>query len=505
MRRTLHRCRAPGDFDRFWSSQSGTDSKASRILGALGFGQRCNQRFRRDGGCYSAKKDPKAKPPRGERKPRPNEEDDGPRKPFSNQKDFVAPKVEVPNIRQGLPDELKNELDAAIADVDFERLLVGDASLQVGRQLEEGQRYQGKVLKIHHENVFISLGGPDEGIVPLLQFNDTPKEGDQIDCLVRRFNREEGLYELSLPGEMTSVSDWEDLEEGAVVEARIESANTGGLECKVGNIRGFIPMSQIAEYRIETPADFVGQKLLCVVTEANMRRGNLVLSHRAVLEREKAEKKKERFAKLEVGQVTEGTVRKVADFGAFVDIGGLDGLIHVSQLSWDRIKHPSEVVKEGDKIQVRIEKIDPDTGKIGLSYRVLQDHPWNDIDTRFPVGSVVRGVVSRLANFGAFVKLATGIEGLIHLSELSTRRVSAASSVVKEGQEVEVKVLSSDKEAQRMSLSLKQAQAPTVVEAPEEKEEEPAPVPTKIKSKHTGPLKGGINKSNGGELFGLKW
>lgn len=194
------------------------------------------------------------------------------------------------------------------------------------------------------------------------------------------------------------------------------------------------------------------------------------------------------------------------DFGAFVDIGGLDGMIHVSQLSWDRIQHPSEVVKEGDKIQVRIEKIDPETGRIGLSYRALQDSPWQDADAKFPIGGVIKGVVSRLANFGAFVKVATGVEGLIHLSELSNRRVSGVAGLVKEGQEVEVKVLSVDREAQRMSLSLKQAQAPSAAEvAAAEEAEETASVPTKMKNKHTGPLKGGTDRSNGGEQFGLKW
>lgn len=145
-----------------------------------------------------------------------------PEKLFFQPERICCSKVEVPNIAQGLSEDLKSELDAAIADVDFDRLLVGDASLQVGRQLEDGQRYSGKVLKIHHENVFISLGGPDEGIIPLLQFNDTPKDGDTIDCLVRRFNREEGLYELSLPGETTSVSDWEDVEEGVSLKLELK-------------------------------------------------------------------------------------------------------------------------------------------------------------------------------------------------------------------------------------------------------------------------------------------
>ena len=391
--------------------------------------------------------------------------------------------------------------------VDLDRLLVGDASVQVGRRLEDGQRYPGRIIKIHNENVFISLGGPDQGVVPLLQFNDMPKEGDTMDCLIRSFNQEEGLYEVAIPGEAITVSDWSDLDEGSVVEAKVESANTGGLECLVGSVRGFIPISQIAEYRVETPADFIGQKLLCVVVEANPRRGNLVLSHRALMEREKEAKRKDRLAALEVGQVTEGTVRKVADFGAFVDIGGLDGLIHVSQLSWERVKHPSEVVKEGDKVQVRIEKIDPETGKIGLSYRALQDHPWHGIETKFPPGAMVRGTVTRLANFGAFVRVSTGIEGLIHLSELAYRRVSSAGQIVQEGQELEVKVLSVDGEAQRMSLSLKQAQAkPEEADKADASEPEPEDAsPRRVAKKPNGPLKGGIDRGNGGEQFGLRW
>lgn len=454
------------------------------------------------------------KPGDGNRKKRPQgpregEEDDGPRQGYderSSRSSYVS-KVEVPNIRSGLPEDLARELDAAITDLDFDKLLVGDASVQIGRRLEDGQRYSGRIIKIHNENVFLSLGGPDQGVVPLLQFNETPKEGDVMDCLIRGFNQEDGLYEVAIPGEAVTVSDWSDLDEGSVVEAKVESANTGGLEALVGSVRGFIPISQIAEYRVETPADFIGQKLLCVVVEANPRRGNLVLSHRALMERDKEAKKKERMASLEVGQIHEGTVRKVLDFGAFVDIGGLDGLIHISQLSWEKIAHPSEVVKEGDKVQVRVEKIDPETGKIGLSYRALQDHPWENIESKFPVGSVMRGTVSRIANFGAFVKMGTGIEGLIHLSELAYRRVSSVGNLLKEGQDVEVKILSADAESQRMSLSLKQAQAkPDDVGGTEAEVEEVVVEDTKKKSKKpTGPLKGGIDRGNGGEQFGLRW
>ncbi|MCU0710120.1 MAG: S1 RNA-binding domain-containing protein [Pirellula sp.] len=416
----------------------------------------------------------------------------------------TAPKVPVPNARVRNASE-DDELASVLAGADLDALMAGDKVGRVGVGLESGARYQARVIKIHNANVFVSLGGPNEGVIPLLQFTDMPTEGMLVDVVIRAFNADEGLYELSIPGEAISANDWSDLEEGAVVEARVESANTGGVECKVGNVRGFIPISQLSEFRIESAADFVGQRLLCVITEANPRRGNLVLSHRAVLEREKEQKRQERLASLEIGQHCEGIVRKVMDFGAFVDIGGLDGLIHISQLSWDKIKHPSEVVKEGDKVQVRIEKFDPKTGKISLSYRTLQDDPWNDVEARFPTGATVRGTVSRLANFGAFVKLATGIEGLIHISELAHRRINNVSQVLQEGQEVEVKILTVDRNAQRIGLSLKATQS-----APESSRPESAAAPQEEARressvrKYQGPLRGGTGSSGAGELFGLK-
>ncbi len=419
---------------------------------------------------------------------------------------YVAPRIAVPTARTPLSADQMNELESALQDADLDALMIGDKSLQVGRSLEMGQRYPAKVLKIHNDNVFFSLGGPDEGVVPLLQFLDMPQVGQQFDVVVRSFDEAEGLFMLSIPGESVTVEDWSDLESGAVVDAKIESANTGGLECKVGGIRGFIPMSQISEYRVEDASSYVGQTLACVVTEANPRRGNLVLSHRAVLERERQAKKAERMSSISIGDMLEGTVRKITDFGAFVDLGGLDGLIHISQLSWEKVKHPSEVLNEGDKVKVRIEKIDAETGKIGLSYRSMQDHPWVNIDARFPVGAVVKGTVSRIAAFGVFVKVAPGIEGLVHVSEIAHRRISSPSSVVQEGQEVETKVLSVDREAQRMSLSIKQAQAAPAVEENEAKEdvaEEPVRKPAV--SKFKGQLKGGIGSGSGGDRFGLKW
>ena len=297
--------------------------------------------------------------------------------------------------------------------------------------------------------------------------------GAEIEVIVKGYHEDDGLYELLIPGASAHVEDWSDLVEGSLVEARITGANTGGLECKVGSIRGFIPSSQIAMFRVEDYAEFLEQKLLCVVTEVNPKRKNLVLSRRAVLEREKEEARKQLLESMEVGQVVEGVVRKILDFGAFVDIGGIDGLVHISQLSWDHINHPNEVLQEGQKIRVKIEKVDLQTGKIGLSYRDLLEHPWVHIDEKFPIDAVVQGTVSRIAKFGAFVKLAPGVEGLIHISELSHARVPSVGSVVSEGQEVEVKVLSVDTAAQRIALSMRAVLPEPVAEEPEPEAESP--------------------------------
>ncbi|QDV23792.1 S1 RNA-binding domain-containing protein [Aureliella helgolandensis] len=418
----------------------------------------------------------------------------------------VVPKVEVPSRRRPLSQDMEDELEAALAASDLDSMLIGDSMLQVGKMLEDGQRLQAKVMKAQGEFVFLSLGGANEAVIPALQFEELPEEGTQLDVIVRGFLPQEGLYEVTVPGNAVDVADWSDLNEGDVVEAVVTGSNTGGLECKVGSIDGFIPASQASEFRIENLEELVGQKLLCIVNEANPRRGNLVLSHRAVLEREKKEKREERLANLEVGAAVEGIVRKILDFGAFVDIGGLDGLLHISQLSWERIKHPSEILTEGDTIQVRVDKIDPQSGKIGLSYRSLQEDPWSKVDAEFPVGALIHGTVTRIAEFGAFVRIATGVEGLIHVSELAHHRVHSVGSVVEEGQELEVKVLSVDSDQQRISLSLKAAQAapaPAENSAAAEAVEEPPAKP--VLPKHEGPLKGGTARPSGGEQFGLKW
>jgi small subunit ribosomal protein S1 len=373
--------------------------------------------------------------------------------------------------------------------------------------LEDGQRVHATVLKSDEDGVFVSLGGPDQGVIPLEQFSaDPPAPGTPLEVIVRGLSKADGLYQLTIPGEAISVTDWSDIDTGSIVEATITAANTGGLECTVAGIRGFMPISQIAEHRIENAADYVGKKLTCVITEANPRRGNLVVSHRAILERERESKRQEQLEKIEVGDLLEGVVGTVKDFGAFVDLGGLEGLIHVSKLSWERIKHPSEVIEPGQRVKVKVEKIDKQTGKISLSYRDLLENPWDAACASLAPGSVITGTVSRIAAFGAFVRIVPGVEGLVHVSEIASHRVSNVASFLSEGQEVQAKVLTIDRDSQKISLSIKQAhhKAPET-KGPEEDEGEVEARQPAVKATHTGPLRGGNNQPTGGEKFGLRW
>ena len=453
-----------------------------------------------------AKTSGKGKPGNKKSNPRPRLAGDKP-KPKQPQK---APKskVAIPNPRHALPDDIQAELDAELAATDVEAMLSGPAGMaHRDEPLSEGASVQGQVLKIHDDSVFVALGGPDEGVVAFDQFEQEPAIGDSIEVLVRGISREDGLYALGLPGSAIEASDWEDIDEGSVVEVTVTGSNSGGLECKVGGMKGFIPISQISEYRVEDTTEFVDQKFRCVVTESSQKRGNLVLSRRAILEREREEKRKEQLEQIEVGDELQGTVRTIKDFGAFVDLGGLDGLIHISKLSWDRVKHPSEVLEVGQQVTVKLDSVDKETGKISLSYRDLLENPWDTAEQEFEVGSVHKGSVTRIAAFGCFVRLAAGVEGLVHISELAHHRVSKVGAFVNEGEEVEVKILTFDRDAQKVSLSIKAAQQapvdPTKQADKEELDEPPREVA--VKASHTGPLKGGNNQDTGGAQFGLRW
>jgi len=408
-----------------------------------------------------------------------------------------------------IPKSLDDEIAEAMGGDSFDQLMAGQMGTSEddsSDELEPETRRRATVMRINGDDVFFSLNVRNEGVASLKQFKSPPEIGQMMDVVVARLNAEDGLYEVAIPGAAVSVADWSDINEGSVVDARITGSNTGGLEAMINGIRGFIPASQIALHRVENFGDYVNQKLQCVVTEANPERKNLILSHRALLERAREAEREEKLKQIAVGQKHKGTVISLKDFGAFVDMGGIEGLVHISKMSWDRINHPSEVLEAGQQIEVTIEKIDEESGKIGLSYRDTQANPWDSVDQNYPVGVPAKGVVTRIMEFGAFVKLEPGVEGLIHVSELAHHRVFKVGNVVKQGEEVEVKVTSVDRESQRIGLSLKAMGPAPVKEEKKKPEEEIDDTPRELAVKPTNkPLKGGNNKSSGGEQFGLNW
>ena len=407
-----------------------------------------------------------------------------------------------PSVRDRFTPDMEDELQQAMGGASMDDLL-GTGTKDDEQPFEPNSLQGGQVAAIRRDDVFVEFSGHRQGIVSLRQFDSPPRPGDLVQVVIQRLNPEDGLYELTLPNKAVQVDDWSDLAEGATIEVRVTGHNAGGLECEVNHIRGFIPVSQIALYRVEDLAQFVDQRFTCVINEADPDRRNLVLSRRAVLEREREESRQQMLGSLEPGQIHEGVVRKLMDFGAFVDLGGVDGLLHVSQLAWGRVKHPSDVLHEGQHVKVRVEKVDPSTGRISLAYRDLMESPWTGASLKYPPHSTAKGVVTKLMDFGAFVELESGIEGLVHISELSHKRIWRASDVVKEGQEVEVMVLSVDPEAQRMSLSMRTLSAPP---EPVKKDDEPgeAAITKKKHHKPTGPLLGGLGGKTG-DRFGLKW
>ena len=444
-----------------------------------------------------------------------------------------------PNVRQELSEEEQAEFDAIVGDAAVDAVLDSSAAA-APEELAADTKLKGKVASVTADSVILDLGSHRQGVVPLKQFEpkaspvapapakpeekpkgeakpeeattdkDTkshaPEIGAELDVVVVRLNSDEGIYDLSLPTASVDVGNWDEVSVGQTVDITITGKNKGGLECTVSGIRGFMPMGQISVYRVENPEEYVGQKLTAVITEANRSKKNLILSHRAIMERERAAKRDQLLQELAPGQLRDGVVRSLRDFGAFVDLGGVDGMVHVSKLSWDRVNHPKDVLSEGQQIKVKVEKVDRETGKIALSYREAAANPWDTAEADYPVGSTVKGKVSKIMDFDGFVRLGPGVEGLIHISELDYKRVNRTADVLSEGQEVEAKVLSVDRSKQRIALSLKALKAAPVKEEKTADEDLSLPkdAPRKPRRKDKN-LKGGIGGPSGGEQFGLKW
>src|SRR5262249_53646673 len=354
---------------------------------------------------------------------------------------------------------------AAMDDAEYERLLdMYDVSF---KNFAEGEVVKGVVLQVSESEVIVDVGYKSEGIIPVDEFRDETgkisiKVGDSVDVLLEKTEDKEGYVVLSKE-KAEKMKVWDDVErayqERRVVVGRVIERVKGGLAVDIG-VRAFLPGSQVDLRPVRNLDSLKGQELRMRVIKVNKKRGNIVLSRKAVLEEENAEKKRDTLGTLEEGKVLMGTVKNITEYGAFVDLGGIDGLLHITDMSWGRINHPSEVLNVGDEIKVQVLKFDRETERVSLGYKQLKADPWTTATIKYPVSTRVKGKVVSLTDYGAFVELEEGVEGLIHVSEMSwSKKVKHPSKILTVGQEVECQVLGIDQEAHRISLGLKQTES----------------------------------------------
>ncbi|NLK01329.1 MAG: bifunctional 4-hydroxy-3-methylbut-2-enyl diphosphate reductase/30S ribosomal protein S1 [Clostridia bacterium] len=349
------------------------------------------------------------------------------------------------------------------------------------KRIRRGEIVQGTVVQISEQEVLVDIGGKSEGIIPLYELStekvDDPKEilevGDDIEVQILREENEEGHPVLSKK-RVDKRKVWEQLEEAfdseEELEAEVVEVVKGGLLVDLG-IRGFVPASLVERGYVEDLSQYLGETLRLRVIELDRSRNKIVFSRKAILDEEHEKLRQETWDSLEEGQVREGVVRRITDFGAFVNLGGVDGLLHVSEISWGRVEHPADVLSEGQEMDVKVLGVDREEGKVSLGLKQLLPNPWETAEEKYPVGSIVDGKVLRIAPFGAFVEVEPGVEGLVHISQLADEHVEKTEDVVSIGEIIPVKILSVDPGAQRMSLSLRQARQPKVKEVKEERKE----------------------------------
>ncbi|MBI3625547.1 MAG: 30S ribosomal protein S1 [Candidatus Rokubacteria bacterium] len=329
---------------------------------------------------------------------------------------------------------------------------------------EEGEIVIGRIVQVRGGEVLVDVGYKSEGTIPLEEFlrsGTVPKVGDEIEVYLEAKEDAEGLIVLS-KDRADKIKVWDVVsrayEKGSPVEGKVVEVVKGGLAVDVG-VRAFLPGSQVDLRPVKNLASLVGQLIRAKVIKLNRRRGNVVLSRRALLEEEREERKRHTLSVLHEGMALTGTIKNITDYGAFVDLGGIDGLLHVTDMSWGRIGHPSEIFQVGDQVEVVVLHFDKETSRVSLGYKQKSSDPWEIVETRYPVGSKVVGRVVSLTNYGAFVELEAGVEGLVHVSEMSwTRRVRHPSKLVNIGDQVEVMVLDVNKATKRISLGMKQVE-----------------------------------------------
>ncbi|AGK54722.1 MAG: rpsA [Bacillus sp. (in: firmicutes)] len=330
---------------------------------------------------------------------------------------------------------------------------------------EVGDKVKGQVTKVEEKQVLVNIENSKlDGIIPISELSslhvekasDAVAEGDDLDLEVIKVEEEALILSKR---KVDAEKAWDDLEakfnSGEVFEAEIKDVVKGGLVVDLG-VRGFVPASLVEAFFVEDFSDYKGQSLAFKIVELDKEKNRLILSHRIVVEEQKGKQKQNLIDSLEAGQVIEGTVQRITDFGAFVDIGGVDGLVHISQLSHQHVDKPSDVVQEGQSVQVKVLSVDRDNDRISLSIKDTLPGPWTNIAEKAPKGSTLTGVVKRIVSYGAFVEVFPGVEGLVHISQISHKHIATPHEVLKEGQEVQVKVLEVSEQDQRLSISIKE-------------------------------------------------
>ncbi len=330
---------------------------------------------------------------------------------------------------------------------------------------KDGDIVEGEVVRIDRDEVLVDIGYKSEGLVPSNELtirkgadpHDVVDLGQRLEALVLQKEDADGRLILSAKRAAFERA-WNRIEESyneqRTVEGPVIEVVKGGLILDIG-LRGFLPASLVDIRRVRNLESFLGQKLECKVIELNRSRNNVVLSRRAVLEEERKEEREKILTSLEEGQIIKGTVSNLVDFGAFVDLEGIDGLIHISELSWQHVDHPSEVVEVGEEVEVKVLEVDRDRERISLGLKQTRKDPWQEIVEQVNVGEQIQGRVTKLVSFGAFVEVAEGVEGLIHISELAEHHVETPDEIVRSGDEVDARIIDVDAKRRRLSLSLR--------------------------------------------------
>jgi small subunit ribosomal protein S1 len=359
-------------------------------------------------------------------------------------------------------DTKKSDDDVWTQGPDGELIPDYDATFPI---INEGEVVRGKVVRVDKDEVLIDIGYKSEGVIPVSELSirrsvnpaDEVNIGDEIDALVMKKEDAEGRLILSKKRARFEMA-WKRIEQaaesGEPVEGTVIEVVKGGLILDLG-VRGFLPASLVDIRRVQDLDEFMGQTLRCKVIELNRSRNNVVLSRRAVLEEERKEMRQAILDRLSPGDVVTGTISNIVDFGAFVDLEGIDGLIHISELSWSHVNHPSELLDIGQEVQVKVLDIDRERQRISLGLKQTQSDPWQQVIDTYEQGDVVEGKVTKVVTFGAFIEVVPGVEGLVHISELAQHHVENPREVVSQGEMVRAKIIEMDPERRRLSLSLK--------------------------------------------------